>query len=53
MLVLGRYEGEAIIIRCGSKVIRVVVVQAGGKVKLGIEAPVEVRVVREELVANT
>lgn len=47
MLILSRRSGEAI--RIG-KDIRIVVVQlGGGKVRLGIEGPRELRILREEL----
>ena len=47
MLVLSRRVGESIII---SESIRVTVVQAAnGRIRLGIDAPPEVRVLREEL----
>ncbi len=47
MLILSRRSGEAI--RIG-KDIRIVVVQlGGGKVRLGIEGPRDLRILREEL----
>jgi len=47
MLVLSRKVGESILI---SETIRVTVVQANnGRIRLGIDAPPEVRVLREEL----
>ncbi len=48
MLVLSRKVGESILI---SESIRVTVVQStnNGRIRLGIEAPAEVRVLREEL----
>ena len=47
MLVLSRKVGESILI---SESIRVTVVQAAnGRLRLGIDAPPEVRVLREEL----
>lgn len=47
MLILSRRAGEAI--RIGTDV-RIVVVQlGGGKVRLGIEGPRELRILREEL----
>ena len=47
MLVLSRKVGESILI---SESIRVTVVQAGnGRIRLGIDAPAEVKVLREEL----
>jgi carbon storage regulator len=51
MLVLSRRRDEAIIIRHRSgKEIRLVVVDVrGNKVRLGIEAPPEVSIVREEI----
>jgi len=52
MLVLGRNQGEGIWI--GNK-IRIVIVRisTNGKVSLGIEAPPEVIVLREELLEKT
>jgi carbon storage regulator len=47
MLVLSRKPGERVVI-AGSIVVTVVSV-AGGRVRLGIEAPLEVRVLREEI----
>lgn len=47
MLVLSRLENEAIVIG-GNIVVRVVKVR-GGKVKLGVDAPDEVRIDREEI----
>jgi carbon storage regulator len=48
MLVLSRKVGESILI---SETIRVTVVQSAknGRIRLGIDAPPEVRVLREEL----
>ena len=48
MLVLSRKVGESILI---SETIRVTVVQSAknGRIRLGIDAPLEVRVLREEL----
>ena len=47
MLVLSRLKGESIII--GHKVKVMVVEVRGGKVRLGIEAPEEITVNREEV----
>jgi carbon storage regulator len=50
MLVLTRKLGEQIII---DGIITITVVDAGGgKVKIGIDAPPQVRVLRQELLAN-
>ena len=49
MLTLSRKHGEAIIINGD---IRVVVMIDGNKVKLGIDAPKDVSIVREELIAR-
>ena len=49
MLVLGRKSGESLVIN-GNIVVTVLSVGASG-VRLGIEAPRDVRVVRKELVA--
>ncbi|MDE2256055.1 MAG: carbon storage regulator CsrA [Betaproteobacteria bacterium] len=47
MLILSRHAGEAILI---GQDIRIVVVHiGGGKVRLGIEGPKELRILREEL----
>jgi carbon storage regulator len=48
MLVLGRHEGEAILI--GANVIVRVMEIRGDRVRLGIEAPGEIEVNREEIV---
>lgn len=50
MLVLSRHENEAIVIDGRIKV--TVVEIRGGKIRLGIEAPPEIPVWREELVAS-
>jgi carbon storage regulator len=47
MLVLSRKESERLII--GENIILTIVRLAGGTVRLGIEAPPEVRIRREEL----
>ncbi len=47
MLVLSRRESERI--RLGESIVVTVVRVAGGRVRLGIEAPAEVRVLRDEL----
>lgn len=47
MLVLSRKEGERLVI--DGNIVVTVVRLAGGKVRLGIEAPAEVSVRREEL----
>ena len=47
MLVLSRRESERI--RLGDSIVVTVVQITGDKVKLGIEAPAEVRVLRDEL----
>jgi carbon storage regulator len=50
MLVLSRHADEAIIV---DGHIRIVVVSIrGDKVRLGIEAPAEIHILREELLAN-
>ena len=50
MLVLSRKVGESILI---SESIRVTVVQsANGRIRLGIDAPPEVKVLREELTTS-
>jgi carbon storage regulator len=49
MLVLSRRNGEQIVID-GKITVKIIEVQ-GQRVRLGIEAPAEVRVLREELVA--
>jgi carbon storage regulator len=47
MLVLSRHEGERIIL--GDSIVVTVVKLAGDRVRLGIEAPSDVLVLREEL----
>ncbi|SCC91088.1 putative Carbon storage regulator CsrA [Thiomonas sp. X19] len=47
MLILSRHAGEAI--RIGQDVRIVVVHVGGGKVRLGIEGPKQLRILREEL----
>jgi len=47
MLVLSRRESERI--RLGDSIVVTVVQVAGDRVRLGIEAPPEIRVLREEL----
>jgi carbon storage regulator len=49
MLVLGRKVGERVII--GEGIVLTVVAVRGSQVRLGIEAPVEVTIRREELCA--
>lgn len=50
MLILGRKAGEAILIDGG---VRIVVLSADRKgVRLGIEAPADVRIVRDEIVGE-
>ena len=51
MLVLGRKEGERIYatLKTGETIVVTVCHIAGDSVKLGIEAPPEVRILREEL----
>lgn len=56
MLILRRLPGEALILSGPSGEIRILVSRVDtrtGRVKLGIEAPAEVHVVREELLART
>lgn len=50
MLVLSRMKNEAIMIGSGDKLVKIVVVEIrGDKVRLGIEAPVEIPVHRLEV----
>jgi carbon storage regulator len=51
MLVLGRKRGESIVI--GERVHITVLEIAGGQVRLGIEAPRDVVILREELVQRS
>lgn len=51
MLVLTRRADEAIVIG-GNVVVRVLGVDKNGQVKLGIDAPRSVRILREELVSE-
>jgi carbon storage regulator CsrA len=55
MLVLGRRRGERVAIDTPAGRIWVLVIDApiGGKVRLGIDAPGDVRVTREELLARS
>lgn len=48
MLVLGRKEGESIVI--GEDIVVKVVSVENGIVKLGIEAPKEISIIRDELI---
>jgi carbon storage regulator len=50
MLVLSRRENERV--RLGDSIVITVVRVAGDKVRLGIEAPADVRVLRDELAAR-
>ncbi len=50
MLVLSRKVGERILI--GDDVVIIVVRVAGDKCRIGIEAPKEVKIIREELLAD-
>jgi len=54
MLILTRREGESIVLSLpGSEdIIDVRIMKAGNQVSLGIDAPLEVEVLREELVQN-
>lgn len=50
MLILSRKTHQAIIIRCGHDQVRLKIVQVGrDRVWLGLEAPEEVKILREEL----
>lgn len=51
MLVLTRRRDEAIVIRnrCGTEIRLMVVEIRGNKVRLGIEAPPEINIVRQEI----
>ncbi len=49
MLVLSRREGERVVIEAGGRTILIVVAQTGDRVRLGIEAPPDVRIDREEI----
>ena len=50
MLVLSRKENEQLVI--GENIVVTVVRVAGGKVRLGIEAPIEVSIRRNELLCR-
>lgn len=51
MLVLTRTRGESIVIKTTDGPITVVVTQViGGKIKIGIDAPDHVRIVRTEII---
>jgi len=50
MLVLSRYQGEAIVIQIGGERVRIAISQVqGNRVRLGIEAPKSVQINREEI----
>lgn len=51
MLILNRKEGETILIQGGIKVhVRTI---RGSRVQIGVEAPADVRILREELESST
>jgi carbon storage regulator len=50
MLVLSRKEGERILL--GDNIVITLVRCAGGKARIGIEAPQECKIIREELVGR-
>jgi carbon storage regulator CsrA len=52
MLVLSRMLNESIVIEPAGIKITIVGVMAGGKVRLGIDAPMQQTVLRQELVGN-
>ena len=53
MLTIGRKRGEQTIIDAGNRRIEITVVSTrGGKVKLGFNAPADVRILRKELEAR-
>jgi len=52
MLVMERQAGERIFVG-GDIVITIAEVRPNGKVKVGVDAPKEIRVIREELSTNT
>jgi carbon storage regulator len=52
MLVLSRRCGEAIVLPGLDLTVRVVAIK-GGVVRLGIDAPQDIRIVREELLAHS
>lgn len=52
MLVLGRRVNQTIVIEPGNIKITVVNVSAGGAVRIGIDAPPEYTILREELVGK-
>ncbi len=50
MLILGRRDGEAVLFKTREGTIRVVVgINHGGRVRLAIDAPKSVRIVRAEI----
>ena len=51
MLVLSRKRGETVVLKHGEVTITVVVVDAVGRCRIGIQAPREVAVIRGELTA--
>lgn len=53
MLIVSRRVDEAVLIRDGESVIKVVIAGVEGKqVKVGVEAPPQAEVLREELLKN-
>lgn len=53
MLVLGRREMERVVLTLGDVRIVVAVVKGQGEIRLGFDAPPEVKIVREEIMEQT
>ncbi len=51
MLVLSRKVGESLVIN-GNIIVTLVKIENGGKVRIGIEAPKEIKIRREELISE-
>ena len=54
MLVLTRKTNQAIVLTCDGSEVKLKIIHVGrDKVSVGVEAPLSVKVLREELVANS
>ena len=50
MLIINRYSGQAVVIKHGDKLIKVVTLGAKRQqVRIGIDAPKDINIIREEL----
>jgi sRNA-binding carbon storage regulator CsrA len=50
VLILSRNKNESLILFCAGRAIRLKITGASGKVQIGIDAPDDVKITREELV---